>query len=106
MNEEKAKYCFSFRALAMSTSQATDWVNEDKRRMLHVVYRVGDMDATIDYYKRWLHHSRQYLPYNAQSSWCCARIATHMLQSTGGFFVYLLSRPSCLLFFILRKILA
>jgi len=31
---------------------ASDWVKEDTRRLLHVVYRVGDMDATIDYYKK------------------------------------------------------
>jgi lactoylglutathione lyase len=33
---------------------ATDlagWAKKDKRRMLHVVYRVGDMDATVKYYK-------------------------------------------------------
>jgi lactoylglutathione lyase len=28
-----------------------DWLKLDKRRMLHVVYRVGDMDATIKYYE-------------------------------------------------------
>ena len=37
---------------ATQASTATDenilqWVKEDKRRMLHVVYRVGDMDRTI-----------------------------------------------------------
>lgn len=26
-----------------------DWVKKDKRRMLHVVYRVGDLDRTIKY---------------------------------------------------------
>lgn len=26
-----------------------DWVKSDKRRMLHVVYRVGDLDKTIKY---------------------------------------------------------
>lgn len=24
-----------------------DWVKQDERRMLHAVYRVGDMDKTI-----------------------------------------------------------
>lgn len=24
-----------------------EWVKQDKRRMLHVVYRVGDLDRTI-----------------------------------------------------------
>lgn len=26
-----------------------EWVKQDKRRMLHVVYRVGDLDRTIKY---------------------------------------------------------
>lgn len=26
-----------------------EWVRKDKRRMLHVVYRVGDLDRTIKY---------------------------------------------------------
>lgn len=26
---------------------ALEWVKKDKRRMLHVVYRVGDLDRTI-----------------------------------------------------------
>lgn len=36
-----------------STATAQDdlltWVKNDKRRMLHVVYRVGDLDRTIKY---------------------------------------------------------
>ncbi|GMH46034.1 hypothetical protein BSKO_13998 [Bryopsis sp. KO-2023] len=40
------------RVFAMSTSEAADWLEKDERRMLHVVYRVGDMDATIDYYQK------------------------------------------------------
>ena len=28
---------------------ALDWPNKDKRRMLHVVYRVGDLEKTIKY---------------------------------------------------------
>lgn len=28
---------------------ALQWVKKDKRRMLHVVYRVGDLDRTIKY---------------------------------------------------------
>lgn len=28
---------------------ALDWVKQDKRRMLHVVYRVGDLDKSIKY---------------------------------------------------------
>ena len=30
-----------------------DWIpQEDKRDVLHAVYRVGDMDTTIEYYKK------------------------------------------------------
>ncbi|KAJ1378966.1 Vicinal oxygen chelate, partial [Sesbania bispinosa] len=31
-----------------------DWVKQDKRRMLHVVYRVGDLDKTIKFYTECL----------------------------------------------------
>lgn len=40
---------------------ASDWTKTDNRRMLHVVYRVGDMDATIKYYKD--HFGMQQLRY-------------------------------------------
>eukprot|EP00887_Chlorella_sp_A99_P003381 scaffold7.g3381.t1 len=36
----------------MAASASTDWVKEDERRMLHAVYRVGDMDQTIEYYQK------------------------------------------------------
>ena len=32
-------------------SNVDDWAKLDNRRMLHAVYRVGDMDATIKYYE-------------------------------------------------------
>lgn len=32
---------------AASPENVLEWVKEDKRRMLHVVYRVGDLDRTI-----------------------------------------------------------
>lgn len=32
-----------------SSENLLDWVKQDKRRMLHVVYRVGDLDKTIKY---------------------------------------------------------
>lgn len=32
---------------AISQEDNLNWVKKDKRRMLHVVYRVGDMDKTI-----------------------------------------------------------
>lgn len=37
--------------MAISTDEAKQWPKQDKRRFLHAVYRVGDLDATIDYYK-------------------------------------------------------
>ncbi|KAJ6407117.1 hypothetical protein OIU84_010597 [Salix udensis] len=41
--------------MAQASTAATqeslfDWVKKDKRRMLHVVYRVGDLDRTIKFY--------------------------------------------------------
>ncbi|KAF5193756.1 Lactoylglutathione lyase [Thalictrum thalictroides] len=32
---------------AVSQENALEWVKKDNRRMLHVVYRVGDLDKTI-----------------------------------------------------------
>lgn len=32
---------------AIAEQNVLDWVKTDKRRMLHVVYRVGDLDKTI-----------------------------------------------------------
>lgn len=34
---------------AIAEENALEWVKNDKRRMLHVVYRVGDLDKTIKY---------------------------------------------------------
>ena len=34
---------------AATRENVLDWVKQDKRRMLHVVYRVGDLDRTIKY---------------------------------------------------------
>jgi lactoylglutathione lyase len=34
-----------------SKAELTEWAKHDDRRMLHVVYRVGDLDATIKYYE-------------------------------------------------------
>jgi len=43
----------SGKAAQASTATTQDdlltWVKNDKRRMLHVVYRVGDLDRTIKY---------------------------------------------------------
>lgn len=32
-----------------SQENSLEWVKKDKRRLLHVVYRVGDLDKTIKY---------------------------------------------------------
>eukprot|EP00884_Botryococcus_braunii_P010067 jgi/Botrbrau1/19061/Bobra.0100s0085.1 len=40
-----------FRA-SMATSASSDWLKQDERRMLHAVYRVGNLDQTVEYYKK------------------------------------------------------
>jgi lactoylglutathione lyase len=35
-----------------AAASGSDWLKQDERKMLHAVYRVGDMDATIEYYKK------------------------------------------------------
>ncbi|XP_065850622.1 putative lactoylglutathione lyase [Euphorbia lathyris] len=39
---------------AVAEQNALDWVNTDKRRMLHVVYSVGDLEKTIKFYTECL----------------------------------------------------
>ncbi|KAG6416333.1 hypothetical protein SASPL_123761 [Salvia splendens] len=39
---------------ATTQENVLEWVKQDKRRMLHVVYRVGDMDRTIKFYTECL----------------------------------------------------
>ncbi|OVA20282.1 Glyoxalase/fosfomycin resistance/dioxygenase domain [Macleaya cordata] len=39
---------------AFSQENDLEWVKKDKRRMLHVVYRVGDLDKTIKFYTECL----------------------------------------------------
>lgn len=36
-------------APAVPSSELLEWPKKDKRRFLHVVYRVGDLDRTIRY---------------------------------------------------------
>lgn len=36
-----------------SSQNLLEWVKQDKRRLLHVVYRVGDLDKTIKYVCFW-----------------------------------------------------
>ncbi|PIA64818.1 hypothetical protein AQUCO_00100348v1 [Aquilegia coerulea] len=38
----------------VSQENALEWVKKDNRRMLHVVYRVGDLDKTIKFYTECL----------------------------------------------------
>jgi len=40
------------RNMSVKASEASGWAKEDNRRMLHAVYRIGDMDKTIEYYKK------------------------------------------------------
>ncbi|KAK7314431.1 hypothetical protein VNO77_32955 [Canavalia gladiata] len=39
---------------AATQENVLDWAKQDKRRMLHVVYRVGDLDKTIKFYTECL----------------------------------------------------
>ncbi|XP_047955702.1 probable lactoylglutathione lyase, chloroplastic isoform X1 [Salvia hispanica] len=39
---------------ATTQENVLEWVKQDKRRMLHVVYRVGDLDRTIKFYTECL----------------------------------------------------
>ncbi|XP_077218216.1 putative lactoylglutathione lyase, chloroplastic [Tasmannia lanceolata] len=39
---------------AVSKEGALEWVKKDRRRLLHVVYRVGDLDKTIKFYTECL----------------------------------------------------
>lgn len=41
-------------ATAFKEQDALNWVKNDKRRMLHVVYRVGDLEKTIKFYTECL----------------------------------------------------
>ncbi|PKA61240.1 putative lactoylglutathione lyase, chloroplast [Apostasia shenzhenica] len=38
----------------VNQEDATEWVKKDNRRLLHVVYRVGDLDKTIKFYTECL----------------------------------------------------
>nr|XP_016444062.1 PREDICTED: putative lactoylglutathione lyase isoform X1 [Nicotiana tabacum] len=40
--------------IALSDENASEWIKKDKRRMLHVVYRVGNLDKTIKFYTECL----------------------------------------------------
>uniref|UniRef100_A0A0D9WE40 Lactoylglutathione lyase n=1 Tax=Leersia perrieri TaxID=77586 RepID=A0A0D9WE40_9ORYZ len=41
-------------AQVIGQDEAMEWVKKDRRRMLHVVYRVGDLDKTIKFYTECL----------------------------------------------------
>ena len=38
--------------MAAASEDLKQWPQKDTRRFLHAVYRVGDLDATIEYYKK------------------------------------------------------
>ncbi|KAF3615294.1 Lactoylglutathione lyase [Capsicum annuum] len=44
----------SHASTAATQENVLEWVKQDKRRMLHVVYRVGDLDRTIKFYTECL----------------------------------------------------
>lgn len=50
-------------AQVIGQDEAVEWVKKDRRRMLHVVYRVGDLDKTIKYRKR-KNKKKNYNPYS------------------------------------------
>lgn len=39
----------SLTPVAESAKNSLEWVKNDNRRLLHAVYRVGDLDRTIKY---------------------------------------------------------
>lgn len=41
---------------SITQEEALEWVKNDNRRMLHVVYRVGDLERTIKYISS-IHHT-------------------------------------------------
>lgn len=43
---------FGMATVAAAAAPKSGWLAEDKRRMLHVVYRVGDMQKHIDFYTK------------------------------------------------------
>lgn len=73
----------------MATSANAEWIKEDSRRMLHAVYRVGDMQKTIDCYKnqfgmellRSVSKDVQN-PYSKSPSSCFAVIVTFQKRNT------------------------
>ncbi|KAJ8531346.1 hypothetical protein K7X08_026780 [Anisodus acutangulus] len=40
--------------IALNDENASEWIKKDKRRMIHVVYRVGNLDKTIKFYTECL----------------------------------------------------
>ncbi|CAJ2636722.1 unnamed protein product [Trifolium pratense] len=55
-NDSRCMRVMASRNMSQSATQenALDWVKQDKRRMLHVVYRVGDLDKSIKFYTEGL----------------------------------------------------
>lgn len=37
-----------------AAAEVGEWTKSDNRRMLHAVYRVADLDATVDFYTKCL----------------------------------------------------
>lgn len=47
INSAKTIVSMAQESTTITQENALEWVKRDKRRLLHVVYRVGDLDRTI-----------------------------------------------------------
>ncbi|MCH98618.1 lactoylglutathione lyase-like protein, partial [Trifolium medium] len=56
LRNDRCMRVMASRNMSQSATQenALDWVKQDKRRMLHVVYRVGDLDKSLKFYTEGL----------------------------------------------------
>ncbi|KAM0939612.1 putative lactoylglutathione lyase [Dioscorea sansibarensis] len=52
--EASAAGNMAYASTTISQESALEWVKRDKRRLLHVVYRVGDLEKTIKFYTECL----------------------------------------------------
>lgn len=55
-------------------AELLEWPKKDKRRFLHVVYRVGDLDRTIQYLSLSLFHSYKLLLLFHSMEWTGVKI--------------------------------
>lgn len=71
----------------MAATASADWAQEDKRRLLHAVYRVGDLNKTIEVYQKAfglkLLRSRD-VPDVRMVGWCSQAVAGVASQRQGA----------------------